>query len=209
VTRPSPNPLAGVDRLLVDGNNLLHSLRHRGAGPGEGARPPLPAAALVGRLRAAVPAQVAIELVFDGPPDPGMRGTRVASGLIVRHAGRRSADQLLLALVEEARAVAGPSGADNILVVTDDRDLRIALTTRGARTARSHWLLGRLERRTLEAPATGNARPAGAGRAAARDAANGKADPDDAERAGWRPGRGATMKRGNPRRRRRRPPIHG
>ncbi len=202
---PSNNPLDGVDRLLIDGNNLLHALRQRDAGA------VLPAAALVGRIRAVVPAAVAIELVFDGPSERGMRGTRVASGLIVRYGGRHTADDVLLSLVDEARAATGPAGADNILVVSDDRQLRYRLRERGAGTAGTHWLLGRLERRTLDSPATGNPRPPRDPHAA-RAAERNPATPDDERERTWRPGRGATVKRGNPKRpahRRRRPPIHG
>ena len=97
------DPLTGTDRLLIDGTNLLHALSRK---PGAA-----PQAALIGRLRAIVPASIGIELVFDGVPDPGMRGERVASGLIVRHAGRRSADEVLLSLVDETRAVAGAAAA--------------------------------------------------------------------------------------------------
>src|SRR5688500_13989750 len=93
-----PDPLTSTDRLLVDGTILLDALRR-----GEGAAP---AATAIGRLRAAAPPSVGIELVLDGPPDPGMHNTRVAAGLIVRYAGRRSADQLLLALVEDVRRAA-------------------------------------------------------------------------------------------------------
>lgn len=185
MTRPARNPLEGADRLLVDGNNLLHAAR-----PG-GER--LPAAALIGRLRGSIPAEVGIEIVFDGPTDPGMRGQRIASGLIVRHGGRWTADQVLISLVDQARATSGAQrGADNVLVVTDDRELRIALQARGARTARSSWLLGRLERRTLVAPAIGNRR-------SPRPPASSSAA-DDEDRRGWEPGRGATKKRGNPKR---------
>lgn len=185
MTRPARNPLDGADRLLVDGNNLLHAAR-----PG-GER--LPAAALIGRLRGSIPADVGIEIVFDGPTDPGMRGERIASGLIVRHGGTWTADQVLLSLVDQARATSGAQrSADNVLVVTDDRELRIALQARGARTARTSWLLGRLERRTLVAPAIGNRRPP-------RPPASMSAADDD-DRPGWQPGRGATKKRGNPKR---------
>jgi hypothetical protein len=183
--KPSADPLAGTDRLLIDGSNLLHALRRDGAGA--------PPAALIGRLRGVVPATVAIELVLDGPPEPGMYGARVASGLIVRHGGRRTGDDVLLRLIDEARGA-----VDSILVVTDDRQLRAALGARGVRTAGTQWLLGRLERGRLSAPSTGNARgpapvPAGTG-----DAAR---DRDDDDRPGWRPGRGATTKHGNPKRR--------
>jgi len=178
------DPLTGTDRLLIDGTNLLHALSRK---PGAA-----PQAALIGRLRAIVPASVGIELVFDGVPDSGMRGQRIASGLIVRHAGRRSADELLLSLVEETRATAGAAAAGGLLVVSDDHALRASLRAKGARTAGSAWLLGRLDRPKLSAPSVGNRRPARGG-------------PDDAgasddEGPRWNPGRGATTKKGNPRR---------
>jgi hypothetical protein len=186
------DPLAATDRLLVDGSNLLHAMRE-----GPGSEPP---SAVIGRLRGVVPANVGIELVLDGTPDPGMRGSRIASGLIVRHAGRRSADALLLALVDEARRATGErhDAVDNILVVTDDRELREQLRRRGARTAGTRWLIGRLDRRRVESPGTGNRRGPTPQSVADTSAA---ADPDD--RTGWKPGRGATVKRGNPWKRRR------
>ena len=55
------DPLAGVGRLLIDGSNLLYRMSRNG--PGAGPRPP---AALIGRLRAAIPAATRIELVLDG-----------------------------------------------------------------------------------------------------------------------------------------------
>jgi rRNA-processing protein FCF1 len=171
--------------VIVDGNNLLHA--------GSRSTMPLPASAVIGRLRAAVPANVGIELVFDGPPDPGLRGERIASGLIVRHSGRRSADQAIVSLVEEA-APGTASGADNVLVVTDDRELRHAVGSRGAQTARSAWLLARLSRGTLQAPAIGNPRPPHSPSQGPREA------PRDESATPWRPGRRATVKRGNPRR---------
>ncbi len=141
MTTLPPDPLTGTDRLLIDGTNLLHAMsRQPGAAP---------QAALIGRLRAIVPASIGIELVFDGAPDSGMRGERIASGLIVRHAGRRSADELLLSLVDETRATAGSAAAGALLVVSDDHALRASLRAKGARTAGSAWLLGRLERPKL------------------------------------------------------------
>ena len=137
MARPvSADPLAGTDRLLVDGTNLLHALRRE-----PGASPP---AALIGRLRGIVPASVGIELVLDGPPDRGLHGSRIASGLIVRHSGGRSADALLLRLVDEARTAGGGTAdsVDNLLVVTDDGALRHALRIRGVRTAGTRWLSG-------------------------------------------------------------------
>jgi hypothetical protein len=170
--------------LLIDGTNLLHAMsRKAGAAP---------QAALIGRLRAIVPASIGIELVFDGAPDSGMRGERIAAGLIVRHAGRRSADELLLSLVDETRATAGSAAAGALLVVSDDHALRASLRAKGARTAGSAWLLGRLDRPKLSAPSVGNRRPA-------RGGPNGEGAPGgDGPR--WKPGRGATTKKGNPRR---------
>ena len=178
------DPLTGTDRLLIDGTNLLHVLtRKSGAAP---------QAALIGRLREIVPASIGIELVFDGAPEPGMRGERVASGLLVRHAGRRSADEVLLSLVDETRATAGSAATGALLVVSDDHALRSALRAKGARTAGSKWLLGRLDRPKLSAPSVGNRRPARGGPDDERSTAG--------EGPRWKPGRGATTKKGNPRR---------
>ena len=193
MTRPPHSPLEGIDRLIVDANNVLHA--------GSRGETPLPASAVIGRLRAAIPPAVGIELVFDGAPEPGLRGERIASGLIVRHSGRRSADELIVSLVDEARRLAGPRGADNVLVVTDDRELRSTVVRLGARTARSAWLLSRLSRGTVAAPSTGNRRPSPS-RAFAAGAAD--TEDDSGEPRRWRPGRRATVKLGNPRRGQRR-----
>jgi hypothetical protein len=181
VTRIARDPLAGASRLLVDATNLLHQLSR---GPER-----LPPAALIGRLRAAIPPDVAIELVFDGPPERGLKGERIASGLSVRYGGRFSADTILITLVEEAGAA--PPERDGILVVTDDRALRSAVGIRGARTAGAAWLIARLARPRLAAPSVGNARPP------ARPAIEQEAR----SRSSWAPGRGATRKTGNPKRR--------
>ena len=189
---PDRNPLAATQRLLVDGTNLLYSMSRSG-----GAAPP---AALIGRLRAVVPAQVGIELIFDGPPERGLRGERIAAGTSVRYGGARTADAVILALIDDVRLVDGADGTAGLLVVTDDRDLRHGARMRGARTAGSAWLLGR--------PRLGPAlvEPRSAIRARQRPVAGERPtggdgdDEDESERVGWRPGRGATTKRGNPRR---------
>jgi hypothetical protein len=138
--RRPDDPLQRATRLIVDGSNLAHAAR-RGATP-------LPPTALIGRLRAAIPAHVAIEIVFDGPPEPGMRGTRIASGVTVRHATRRPADDLILEL-----ATAGD------VVVTDDRELRDSVSARDATTIRTDWLLDRLARGRALSPSIANRRP--------------------------------------------------
>jgi hypothetical protein len=188
---PDRNPLANTQRLLVDGTNLLYGLSRAA-----GAAPP---AALVGRLRAVVPAQVGIELVFDGPAERGLRGERIAAGTSVRYGGPRSADAVILALIDDVRMVDGPDGTASLLVVTDDRDLRHGARLRGARTAGSAWLLGRLGSGRLSSPSIGNPRPPRS-LTSTSIISQSDGDPAESDRIGWQPGRGATTKRGNPRR---------
>ncbi len=188
---PDRNPLATTHRLLIDGTNLLHSLSRSGGAA--------PATTLIGRLRGVVPAPIAIELVFDGPAERGLRGERIASGTSVRYSGARTADAVIVSLVDEVRLVDGPEGTAGILVITDDRDLKYESRMRGARTAGSAWLLGRLGSGRLSSSSIGNPRPR---RLAASPSVASQSDGDPAEtdRVGWQPGRGATTKRGNPRR---------
>jgi rRNA-processing protein FCF1 len=183
VTDRPRDPLANTFRLVVDGTNLLYAMSH-----GPERQPP---AALIGRLRAIIPAAIAIDLVFDGPAEPGLRGERIASGVRVRYSGARSADSVILTMVDEA-ALGGPEAAAEILVVTDDRDLRNRLRIRGSRSAGASWLMGRLDRGKLTSPAAGNRRPP-------RNEPVGT----DEDRPGWKPGRRATVKRGPPRKGRR------
>jgi predicted RNA-binding protein with PIN domain len=205
------DPLTDTDWLLVDGTNLLYALSK--------APVAAPRSALIGRLRGAVPAGITIDVVFDGPAERGLRGERIATGMKVRYSGPRTADAVLLSLVEEQRSAHGPLGTATLLVVTDDRDLRHALRLRGARTAGAAWLLGRLARgaggragagqsrgstigagRPRPAPSKGSI-PPGPRPGHAADPSAGDADgPSEDARIGWRPGRGATTKRGNPRR---------
>jgi hypothetical protein len=138
--RRPDDPLQRASRLLVDGSNLAHAARRGHA--------PLPPTAVIGRLRAAIPPHIAIEIVFDGPPEPGMRGTRIAAGVTVRHATRRTADELLLELA-----------ATGDVVVTDDRELRDALSARDATSVRTDWLLDRLARGRAMSPSIANRRP--------------------------------------------------
>jgi hypothetical protein len=192
---PDRNPLAATQRLLVDGTNLLYSMSR-----GAGAAPP---ATLIGRLRAVVPAQVGIELIFDGPAERGLRGERIAAGTTVRYGGPRTADAVILSLVDDVRLVDGPDGTAGLLIVTDDRDLRHEARMRGARTAGSAWLLGRLGSGRLSSPSVGNPRPprpiaGSSGGAPSGPSADGT--DDESARVRWQPGRGATTKRGNPRR---------
>jgi predicted RNA-binding protein with PIN domain len=201
-TTPSRDPLTGVTRLLVDGTNLLHALARRAGGRDGDRQPP---AALVGRLRAAIPPETAIELVFDGPAERGLRNERIAHGVSVRYGGRHTADAILITLVEDVAVAGGarPGGrspsTDALLVVSDDRDLRAAVGRRGARTAGALWLLRRMERPRLMSPSAGNARPPAPPRVA-QPAPGETGEPgetrDEDDRPGWSPGRHATRKRG-------------
>jgi hypothetical protein len=133
-------------------------------------------------------------------------------------------------MVDRVRATAGPSATAAILVVTDDRDLRGQLGALGARTARTHWLIARLERSQATGASLGRStthpsprssrpssraagpRPAGSRPAGPRPSptpatpadptGDPAAPPDvaDDDEPRWSPGRGATTKRGNPRR---------
>jgi hypothetical protein len=188
--QPDRDPLAATRRLLIDGTNLLHAISK--AAGGAGAAPP---AALIGRLRGVIPAPVTIELVFDGPPERGLRNERIASGVVVRYGGGRTADSVILTMIEDVRLVDGADGTATLLVVTDDRDLRHGSRLRGARTAGSAWLLGRLGSGRLASPSIGNPRPP---RPVAGGVPNDPAR-EEPERRGWTPGRGATTKKGNPR----------
>jgi hypothetical protein len=210
------DPLDGTERVLVDGNNLLHAIR-RSSAPG-------PAAALVARIRAAIPLPAQIELIFDGPAERNLRGERIAKDLTVRHSGGRSADELIVASVDAARAATGPAATASILVVTDDRAVGEAVRRLGARTAGAPWLIRRLDRGSsgggrpggpevglgnrrpsARPPARPSARPparplAHPGAGSGAGPGDGPAGADDDAAPGWRPGRGATAKRGNPRR---------
>ncbi len=187
--------LEGVERLVVDGTNVLHALRRSPA--------PLPAAALIGRLRAIVPGGVAVVVVLDGSPEQGLVSRRVASGVEVRYSGRLTADEVIARIADE---MAGQ--AAGLLVVTDDIELSGTVRRAGGRTVRNGWLIDRLNRQRLSAPATGRpSTPPGVGagptgRAGASSGSSSSAATDsDSEAARWSPGRGATRKRGNGKRR--------
>lgn len=197
MTRPARSPLDATDRVVVDGTNLLHRL----GGP---ATPP---AAIVARLRAAIPMPIPVELVFDGVGH-GVTG-RVAQAMRVRHSGRRTADETILEMVGDGAA--SPVASAGTLVVTDDRALRLSLAARGARTAGVAWLLARMDVPARPAPGSRGA-GIGAGRPPHPAAPAPGRDPDGGreDRPAWRPGRGATAKTGTARRvaRHRRHPRH-
>ena len=173
--------LAGVDRLLIDGNNLLH----RVSGSVDlGAQ-----RALLARLRGALPANIHTTLMLDGHPASGTdRRQRVARNLDIHHAGSLSADDALLNIVrDQSQAARGL-----MVLVTDDRALTDKARHLGARTKRLEWLEQLMTPGRLQ---PGHRRQVGIG-----GGARPPNETPDSEREPWRPGRGATRKRGNPRR---------
>ncbi|HEX7490664.1 MAG TPA: NYN domain-containing protein, partial [Candidatus Limnocylindrales bacterium] len=161
--------LEGVERLIVDGTNVLHALRRTAD--------PLPAAALIGRLRAIVPAGVAVVLVLDGSPEHGLVSRRIAAGVEIRYSGRSTADELIIRLAERDFA----EEAAGLLVVTDDQGLASVVRRAGGRTVRNNWLMGLLSRQRIASPSIG--RPS--------------TPPPDTDRATWTPGSRASL-RGTP-----------
>ena len=161
--------MTGMTRLLVDGTNLLHQLS-----PGPERQPP---AALIGRLRAAIPPDVAIELVFDGPPSAACAasGSPTACGPLRRPAhGRHDPRDL----VEDVAMAAGaPAGGGSRPTRSSSSPTTApsaaAIQHRGARTAGASWLVARMARSTLSSPSVGKpaGRPASAAAGPADEAA--------------------------------------
>ncbi|MDA8201951.1 MAG: hypothetical protein M0Z49_04185 [Chloroflexi bacterium] len=178
-----------VEALLIDGNNLLHAVA--------GDAGPAALRGLLPRLVAAVPSSVDTVVVLDGTPDPGAPSwTRLRHGLVVRHAGRRSADAVLVDLVEarpfDRRALT--------VVITNDVGLAQGVRRAGGRVRPVAWLARQFATGAAALPAGGSVGwrrppmplPGDGGERDGRD--------DEAARPAWSPGRGATRKRGNPRR---------
>jgi rRNA-processing protein FCF1 len=189
---PRHTPLDGTDRVIVDGTNLLYRIGAKAGGPA-------PASAVVGRIRAAVPVAVSIDLVFDGVGH-GIFG-RLAQNMLVRYSGKRTADDVILDLVSEAamQGHGGAAAADRVLVITSDRPLRDRVAAKGGRSVPLQWLTARLDLPTAPpGPATGKPPTIGAGKPKGAPSADTRDDGPD--RPGWKPGRGATAKVGPARR---------
>ena len=88
-----------------------------------------------------------------------MRGERVASGLIVRHAGRRSADELLLSLVDETRATAGAAANQREQDLVGAAPAGVADDQPGRDALAAHARVGRAVEHELDADGGRDDRP--------------------------------------------------
>ena len=178
--------LDDIELVLVDGDNLLHAVR--------GTRDEGGVAWLLPRLSGWRPEGVRIVVGLDGHAAPGeaSRG-RVTRGIEFHHSGHRSSDDMLVGLLA-ARPYADRA---RTVIVTRDRELQTRARGAGAQTRSVEWLM-----RQVNAPLTGGAtRPTniGAGRRPPSQPVD-VPDVDADSREPWQPGRGATRKSGNPKR---------
>lgn len=183
----------GVDYelVLIDGDNLLH--RVRGMRDEAGLRWLLP------RLRAWRPIGSEVVVMLDGHPDPGEAfRRRVATGVEFRHSGDLDGDTALVGLLR-ARSY---SERSRTIVVSDDRQLGDRVRHAGGMVRRLDWLVAGLAASVggPGAPATSSGKPTGIGAGSRPASGVAPRETEEVDREPWRPGRGATTKRGNPRR---------
>jgi hypothetical protein len=119
--------------IIVDGNNLLHSLARHDQSRNAVRR---------SALDAVRHESVSLTLVFDGPPPAGSPDHELLGRVSVRYSGSKSADDVIIGLLPAGRQ------ASEWLVVTDDRGLRDRVRDHGAKV-RS---LGEWRSRKLSAP---------------------------------------------------------
>ncbi len=188
--RPSQGTWREVtELLLIDGDNLLravHADRDAGA-----------VAWLLPRLWRWKPEQLRIIVALDGHPAPGESSRRrVAPGIEFHHSGSRSADDLLI----ETLGARPYSDRARTLIVTRDHALRDRARRTGGMTRTVDWLIAQLGSDAVASGGPGPRRPVGIGQGRApRHSHPEPAEPDGSSQP-WRPGRGATRKKGNPRR---------
>ncbi len=180
--------LDDIDLLLIDGDNLLHDVR--------GSRDEGGVAWLLPRLSGWRPTHLRIIIALDGHAAPGQAGRQKATrGIEFHHAGRRSADDLLIDLLG-AQPFAGRS---RTAVVTRDRALQARTNRAGGQTRSVDWLM----RQVSGGPkgATKGAAPVGIGQGKPNTQRHyDPYRPDEDARPSWEPGRGATKKKGNAKR---------
>jgi hypothetical protein len=142
-----PGPLRrdspfGATRILIDGRNVQRALE-RGAAPGS-----MPTATLVARLRAAFAPPTEVELILDGHAGPTPTG-RIAPSFSVVFSRGVTADHVIAERVVEAFRALGPVDSDNVLVVSDDREVRAQALRNGCRVQGTAWLAGHLAARAV------------------------------------------------------------
>ena len=103
--------------LILDGNNLLHSLPR-----GRRSREEVRRQALEAVRRQAL----SLTVVFDGPPPEASPEVEHLGRVTIRYSGGEAADEVILALLP-AR------GRGQWVIVTDDRELRERARAKGAR----------------------------------------------------------------------------
>jgi hypothetical protein len=162
--------LAGRSRVLIDGSNQR--------GPG---LDPLPDEPYARSLRALFPASIEVVVVFDTDPPIGSGTIRNVGGVTIVHARAGGGDDAIV-----RRTAAAPN---QTLVVTNDTGLRDRVTLLGARAERNDWLRDRIERGRQRAPSIGR-------KLTRTDVTASDKEADGATDRTWRPGRGATVKRG-------------
>ena len=177
-----------LDLLLIDGDNLLHDVR--------GARDEGGVAWLLPRLSAWRPKHLRIVVGLDGHPPAGEASRKKATrGIEFHHSGRHSADDLLIDLLK-----AQPfAGRDRTVVVTRDRGLQARASRAGGQTRSVDWLMRQVTRPPHSAARKAGSTGIGQGASTAQPHYEPYADDAD-ERESWSPGRGATKKKGNPKR---------
>jgi hypothetical protein len=180
--------LDDIDLLLIDGDNLLHDVR--------GSRDEGGVAWLLPRLSGWRPKHLRIVIGLDGHAAPGEAGRQKATrGIEFHHSGRRSADDLLIDLLK-----AEPfTHRSRTAVVTHDRVLQARANRAGGQTRSVDWLMRQLSRGPRAAARS--AAPVGIGQG--KPSTQRHYDPyrhDEPDRPSWEPGRGATRKKGNPKR---------
>lgn len=173
--RRQRDPLFGCRRLVIDGSNQRDN-------PAE----PVLEEPLAGSLARLFPHSLELIVVFDTDPPIGAGTIRRIGGVTVIHARAGGGDDRIVALLEQS--------PEDTLVVTDDADLRRRVTAIGGRVERNEWLR---QRRAADHLAAGSV-----GRRMIRSlpVPAGEADEPEADPPAWRPGRGATRKRGPTRR---------
>ena len=183
--------LEGIEILLIDGNNLLHRV--------SGSVDPSAQRTLIPRLRGAIPPTIATVFMLDGHADSGTsRSEKIGRGFEIRHSGSASADDAIMRLIQDTPA--NERSGVTVVSLHDTQEFRArvrALRDRahklGAHPERLSWIEALIGLPSPKAGAIGSGPPP------KRSQQDPK--PDDVDRTPWTPGRGATKKRGNPRRR--------